>query len=152
MFYDASVVDGGGEDEGDQALREAQDASHEACVFLVDANRSMVDRRLPSGQTPMGCVLNCLENFLKSKVIASPNDRVAVVLYGTEGHRNEYGLEHVHVVRGLGNLTARYIKEVAEELGGVDALAYEGGRDHRGLSLKLALWTCSHMLKEFSKK
>lgn len=80
------------------------------------------------------------------------NDKVSVVLYGTKDFKNDFGLDHVHVVKGLENLTAKYIREVGEKLRGVEHMTYDGSENHRGLSLKLALWTCSHMLKEYSKK
>ncbi|QDZ22805.1 ATP-dependent DNA helicase II [Chloropicon primus] len=152
FFYDASVVDGDDDDEATQALKSAEEKSFEAVCFLVDVRKHMMDQVLPSGETCIQYVGTCLENFLKSRIIQSPHDKVAIVLYGTHGQSNEYGLDHVHVLEKLGSLSARYIRDVTEAFQRVEDLSYPGSEDHRGLSLKLALWTCSHMLKEYSKK
>ena len=66
FFYDASVVDGAGEDDGTQALKEAEEKASEAVCFLVDARTAMSAQVLSSGQTCVQYARTCLENFLKS--------------------------------------------------------------------------------------
>lgn len=151
FFYDPSAIDNENDDDAKEALRQAEAKSYEAVCFLVDLRHAMVETVLPSGQTCLQHSLTSLENYLKSRIIGQPNDRVAVVLYGTRETKNEYGLDHVYVLRDLGHLDARYIREVQNSVATVAGLAYPESENHRGLSLKLALWTCSHMLKDYAK-
>jgi ATP-dependent DNA helicase 2 subunit 1 len=100
---------------------------------------------------------NLIESFLKSKVIASANDQVGIVLYGTKESRNDFGLDHVHVLQQVQQLSAKLIRDVQKAwVGASDTtlsdLCYEGSEKHRGKSLKFALWTCSHLLEKFSKR
>ena len=159
LFYDASEVDGDGVDEGHAASAEEKGQNTEVVLFLVDFRSEMRTQVLSSGQTCMEYAFASLERFLKSKIVAQPNDRVAIVLYGPVETKNDYDLEHVHVLQKPDPLHASFIREIqtfhektlktaSEEEG-----KGEGKTDSsNGLALKNALWTCSLMFKDFKTK
>mmetsp|Transcript_33489 Transcript_33489/g.72324 ORF Transcript_33489/g.72324 Transcript_33489/m.72324 type:complete len:594 (-) Transcript_33489:1080-2861(-) len=170
MFYDASVIDGEGEDEGTQALRATEERSSEAVCFLVDARHRMFQQTLSDGASCAHHALASLSLYLQSRIIASPNDRAAVILYGTREKRNDYNLDHVYVLHELQPLTARLLRNLSPShgdendgggggddgkdgplVGQLRALSYPGSESHRGLSLKHALWQSSHVLSEATK-
>ncbi len=163
MFYDASVIDGEGEDDGMQALRAAEERSSEAVCFLVDVRHRMFEQTLGDGRSCARHALASLSQYLQSRIIASPNDRAAVILYGTREKRNDFNFNHVYVLHPLQPLTARLLRDLSESRGSegdgeagdlverLRALSYPDSESHRGLSLKNALWLGSSVLSDKTK-
>ena len=134
MFYDPTEVENffGGEDDGTQALKDAKDKSSECVVFMLDV---ALDRQ------HLALAFANIASFLRSHIISRPNDKVAVLLYGVEGKKNELDLEHVTFLRELDHPSAGYIKLMGTP---VDDLCGQNGRlpQHRGHALRNALWAC----------
>jgi hypothetical protein len=100
MDYDPSFIDGEGEEA--EALRASRQARSEVVILCLDLGHSMREWLPLCG--------NLIESFLKSKVIASANDQVGIVLYGTKESRNDFGLDHVHVLQQVQQLSAKLIR------------------------------------------
>jgi len=85
FFYDPSVVDGTDEDDAARALRDAEETSCCATCFLIDVRKHMVSSTTKlhdtsstssSTKTPVQSAVECLDTFLKNRIISSPNDKV----------------------------------------------------------------------------
>ena len=91
FFYDPSVVDGTDEDDAARALRDAEETSCCATCFLIDVRKHMVSQKNPklhdtsstssttttTTRTPVQSAVECLDTFLKNRIISSPNDKVS---------------------------------------------------------------------------
>ena len=79
FFYDPSVVDGTDEDDAARALRDAEETSCCATSFLIDVRKHMVSQNTKlhdTSSTPVQSAVECLDTFLKNRIISSPNDKV----------------------------------------------------------------------------
>ena len=86
FFYDPSVVDGTDEDDAARALRDAEETSCCATCFLIDVRKHMVSQKtklLDTSSTPVQSAVECLDTFLKNRIISSPNDKVSENLNAT---------------------------------------------------------------------
>ena len=90
FFYDPSVVDGTDEDDAARALRDAEETSCCATCFLIDVRKHMVSQKTKlhdtssttststrTTKTPVQSAVECLDTFLKNRIISSPNDKVS---------------------------------------------------------------------------
>ena len=80
FFYDPSVVDGTDEDDAARALRDAEETSCCATCFLIDVRKHMVSQNTKlhdTSSTPVQSAVECLDTFLKNRIISSPNDKVS---------------------------------------------------------------------------
>ena len=90
FFYDPSVVDGTDEDDAARALRDAEETSCCATCFLIDVRKHMVSQKktklhdtssssstTTKTRTPVQSAVECLDTFLKNRIISSPNDKVS---------------------------------------------------------------------------
>ena len=86
FFYDPSVVDGTDEDDAARALRDAEETSCCATCFLIDVRKHMVSKKTKlhhtsststTTKTPVQSAVECLDTFLKNRIISSPNDKVS---------------------------------------------------------------------------
>ena len=81
FFYDPSVVDGTDEDDAARALRDAEETSCCATCFLIDVRKHMVSQKTKlhddTSSTPVQSAVECLDTFLKNRIISSPNDKVS---------------------------------------------------------------------------
>ena len=91
FFYDPSVVDGTDEDDAARALRDAEETSCCATCFLIDVRKHMVSQKKKKlhdtsstssttttrTRTPVQSAVECLDTFLKNRIISSPNDKVS---------------------------------------------------------------------------
>ena len=84
FFYDPSVVDGTDEDDAARALRDAEETSCCATCFLIDVRKHMVSQNTKlhdTSSTPVQSAVECLDTFLKNRIISSPNDKVSENLH-----------------------------------------------------------------------
>ena len=80
FFYDPSVVDGTDEDDAARALRDAEETSCCATCFLIDVRKHMVSQNTKlhdTSSTPVQSAVECLDTFLKNRIISSPNEKVS---------------------------------------------------------------------------
>ena len=91
FFYDPSVVDGTDEDDAASALRDAEETSCCATCFLIDVRKHMVSQNTKlhdTSSTPVQSAVECLDTFLKNRIISSPNDKVSENLNAPPPPRN----------------------------------------------------------------
>lgn len=73
-------------------------AQKDALICLVDCNPTMMVEVAP-GEMPFRTALTCIVEVVKKKIIQSPADMLAVVLYGTHERRGEF--EGIYVVQDV---------------------------------------------------
>ena len=59
------------------------------------------------GATNVQQVISAVTSFMKTKVITSENDKVGIVLYGTEKTNNNLGIDNIFVLNKLDAPDAR---------------------------------------------
>lgn len=134
MFYDPTEV----EEEAEENQEEWR-TKQEVALCLIDVRYAMAQSVMPSGQTNIQFVFKCVENYLKSKIIAKADDKVALVVYGTKDLKNEFGLTHVQILREVSHLSADYIKYVQTCADDVAKLSYPESESHRCVYLPISI-------------
>eukprot|EP00884_Botryococcus_braunii_P020491 jgi/Botrbrau1/7125/Bobra.0143s0005.1 len=146
-FYDANAVDfdaddGAGQDERFASLRES-------IVFLIDAQPHMFEQCDVSGlqgispkDTWFDVAVKIARETIKSHIIGSASDKMAVIFYGTRETHNKNAHEHVYTYQELDEPDAQRIRDLdslvedvgkfEEEIGSYK----DGGLEH----LRYGLW------------
>lgn len=99
------------EDDDGPSLESKEYKSKDAVLFLVDCNPSIheVDEQ---GLSAFEKIIRVMADMLKVKIISSPLDQVAVVLYNTRIKKNENDFKGVNVFMPLQEVSAAKIKMV----------------------------------------
>ncbi len=136
-----------GDEFGEQEPGEAKESASnkDAIVFLIDCGPSMF-AAMDSGQKPFQNALECVSVAVTQKLISSPDDEVAVVLYAT-------GLQHgdfpgVYVLFDFDKPSAQLIEKLDElrTENGYTMGHWETSNPGSEFPLSDAFWTASSVL------
>mmetsp|Transcript_10790 Transcript_10790/g.32395 ORF Transcript_10790/g.32395 Transcript_10790/m.32395 type:complete len:646 (-) Transcript_10790:2779-4716(-) len=116
-WYDPDAIDNE-DDAGTDATGGSQYQQwKQVSIFMVDAQRSMFEKSnldfegVYPDSTWFSVALQIVAAELKRRIISSPKDETAVILYGTREKKNASGLDHVYVLQDLRAPTAQRIRE-----------------------------------------
>lgn len=110
------------------------------------------DPSLPD-HTQFQMVLSVVLHSLRQKIICTPDDYVAIVLFGSRATKNENGFPHIYVHTPLQNLTAAAIRRVdalmdshefESTIGSLTDAEVASGR----VEMDKILWICSSLFTE----
>ncbi len=114
-------------------------SQRDALVCLVDCNQTMFDTT--AGEAPFSIVCQCVIETCKAKIMSSPMDMLAVVLYGTRDRKGDF--DGIYVLQDLDVPSVELIKSM-------EALRkhYPHGHwdDSEEFPLSDAFWTASSLL------
>ncbi|XP_047336399.1 ATP-dependent DNA helicase 2 subunit KU70 [Impatiens glandulifera] len=152
------------EDEADNEFFQGKEAKKELVVYLIDASPKMFSttciRENESEETHFHVAINCVAQALKTQIINSSYDEVAICFFNTREKKNLQDLNGVFVVQvpereDLDRPTAKLIKDFdcveetfAKQIGsqyGILSATHDN-------SLYNALWVAQAMLRKGSAK
>ncbi|GMH40380.1 hypothetical protein BSKO_08284 [Bryopsis sp. KO-2023] len=128
-------------------------ASKEQIVFLIDAHDGMFVGIKKEGETEHQCsfqlAVRVATDMLKARIIASDNDEIGVIFYGTKLSKSASSFDHVFTYLDLDIPDAMRIRQMEEMTADTfkrDIGSGDGASSH-GESLKYALWAASQMFE-----
>ena len=81
----------------------------DSVIFLIDCHQSMFKQNPNNGQPTRDCqstssidsVLRAALSFMKTKIITNDNDKIGIVLYGSNTTNNSLNLSNIAVMQKL---------------------------------------------------
>ncbi|OMJ95374.1 hypothetical protein SteCoe_1293 [Stentor coeruleus] len=111
-------------------------------IMLIDCSASMMLAH-NNGDIPFFMVIKAALGFLKSRILSSETDSIAIILYNTKAKKNHMELENIYVLQDLASPDAQRIKELQTLL---DQGWHPYG--HGEALLVNALWVCHDILAQ----
>eukprot|EP00929_Paragymnodinium_shiwhaense_P041735 TRINITY_DN21678_c0_g1_i1.p1 TRINITY_DN21678_c0_g1~~TRINITY_DN21678_c0_g1_i1.p1 ORF type:complete len:623 (-),score=160.24 TRINITY_DN21678_c0_g1_i1:471-2339(-) len=137
------------EDEAGGDVKQLRDA----ILFVIDcASKGALDPISHNGKSVVEEALSAAVSILKTKVITSPDDKVAVMLYGVADKLNPNGLEGIRMLQDLDRSDAKRIRELENEMKRTPAQFAERYGTGREVQLSDVLWTCSSVFSAKTDK
>jgi len=121
---------------------------NDAVIFLVDCRKSLF-KKDQDGKTQFDLVIEAISGFMKTKVITSKDDRMALILYNAKKTSNPLSFQGINLVFSLENPDAEGIKRIMNINKEFDR---NYGSSDKEVPLFEALWLCTHVFKDIEKK
>ncbi|KAM7279221.1 hypothetical protein ACFE04_006355 [Oxalis oulophora] len=152
------------EDDADNLNYQDRQVTKEFVVYLIDASPKMFNNTCPSDkgeeETHFHIAVSCVSQSLKTHIINTPYDEVAICFFNTREKKNLQDLNGVFVFNvaerdDLDRSTAKLIKEFdniegnfTKEIGSQPGIVF----DSRENSLYNAIWVAQGLLRKGSSK
>lgn len=118
----------------------------DAVIFLVDCRTDILKESKGKGRSHLEVVLiECLQNFLKTKIITNENDRIGLIFYNTKKIKNKLNYKGISVVFTLDFPDAEKINYIA---GIPEDFERDYGTSDTEIPLYSALMLANHELQE----
>ena len=121
------------------------DCSHDIFVNVDHDSKSSAEK--PYQETFFHIIIKAFINFLKAKIISTPNDKTSLILFNTKKSENPLNFQGVNIVFDLSQSTAERIKN-AQNLLDLEFDSKFGGVSDEQNNLYEALWSCNHLFRE----
>ncbi len=151
------------DEEDDQLVDDFGFGGKDAVIFVIDAASPKMHQP-PMSPTPVDKTsedslfvlsLKCVHATLRQKVLASPNDFVGVLLFGTDKKVDVAAFDNLSAILPLDNPSAKGILSIeryANDLSTLEKIVgpLDGDRSSK-VSIDEALWHCQSMFGEVDK-
>lgn len=141
-----SIDDGDGQDSFDDFY-----GGKNALIFLIDVASPEMHAKVDE-DTRFQQALKCIHATLRRKILGSPNDMLAVLLFGTEKNLNIKDFNNLSLILPMGISEGSSIQLIEQFTDDLKSLQDQVGQFDSKIAIHEALWQCQSLFNEITGK